>query len=185
MSEAVKSAGSWTDEEAAANLEARAMFIDEWLEKHPDDKHGAMWSKTLAVLLDSGAVHLNRFWWKEEWPEEARQMMGLFVNCNDIFAWGCADSEDMLFADLYDVYRHWRKDPSWGAAVWCMKRRKEMPQEPVAKYIRDGGVWDIDNMGLPENRYDRSLREHPFKKSVASDEVEEPVRSAEGAEPQP
>lgn len=102
----------------------------------------------LSVLLYDGVVFLNCHWWEKEWPEEARKRTSLNVNCNDVFAWGCADAESMNFEDLRSVWDHHAKDPSWGTAVWCMKRRNQMPQKPVEDRIRKAGIWDIDAMKL-------------------------------------
>jgi len=48
----------------------------------------------------------------------------------------------------------WEKDPDWGVAVWCIGRRKQMPQKPIEKSIREAGVWDLDSMGLASNTQD-------------------------------
>lgn len=112
----------------------------------------------LALLLLNEMVFLNSHHWEDEWPAEARAAAYLGVNCNDVFAWGCADAEGASYADLEAVYLHWRKDPVWGTAVWCMIKRREMPQRPVEKYIRDAGIWDLDALvvehGLRPNHYD-------------------------------
>jgi len=112
----------------------------------------------LAVLLNTEAVFLNDHWWKDDWPKDARRTVSLNVNCNDVFAWGCADAEEMTYADIEDVYQHWKKDRVNGTTIWCIKRRKELPQRPVAKSIQAGGVWDLDALtkefGLRPNHYD-------------------------------
>jgi hypothetical protein len=112
----------------------------------------------LALLLLNEVVFLNSHHWEDEWPAEARAAAYLGVNCSDVFAWGCSDAEGAAYSDLEAVYRHWRKDPHWGTAVWCMIKRREMPQRPVEKRIRDAGIWDLDALaaehGLRPNHYD-------------------------------
>lgn len=112
----------------------------------------------LAALLMSEVVFTNSHWWQKDWPEAARKTTSLNVNCNDVFAWGCADAEEMAHEDIETVYDHWQKDPSWGTAIWCMIKRKEMPQRPVQKLIEDGGKWDFNELckmhGLRANHYD-------------------------------
>jgi len=112
----------------------------------------------LASLLMNDAVSLNQHWWEENWPEEARMTFAISVNCNDIFAWGCADGEDIKYQDLRSVYEYWSKDPDWGIAVWCIVKRREMPQRPVEQRIRDAGLWDMDALkaefALRSNYYD-------------------------------
>lgn len=115
-------------------------------------------AKGLALLLANEVVHLNSNHWKDEWPKAARETVYLGVDCSDVFAWGCSDSESAAYADIESVYRHWLKDPRWGPAVWCMIRRKQMPQGPVEKRIRDSSIWDLDALkaehGLRDNHYD-------------------------------
>jgi hypothetical protein len=115
-------------------------------------------ARALAVLLLDEAVFLNSHWWEKSWPEAAQQTASLNVNCNDVFAWGCADAVEATHDDIEAVYRLWVKDPSWGAAIWCIIKRKELPQKPVADRIRKGGVWDLDALtvehGLRANHYD-------------------------------
>lgn len=57
-----------------------------------------------------------------------------------------SDSEGMGFDDIEQVYRYFVKDPKWGIAVWCMIRRKQMPQKPVEMAIRVDGVWDLSKI---------------------------------------
>lgn len=112
----------------------------------------------LAHLLINEVVFLNSNWWEDSWPEDAKKTFSISLNCNDVFAWGCADAEGLRFYDLEDVYDHWEKDPSWGPAIWCIKKRKQMPQRPVEKSIREAGIWDLDQLkeefGLRINYYD-------------------------------
>lgn len=110
--------------------------------------------KALAVLLAHEVIFLNSHWWEKDWPEAARELVALCVNCNDVFAWGCADAEILKYDDLQDLYDHWLKDRSRGAAVWCCKKRGELPQAPVLKAIKAAGIWDMDAMGLAPNGYD-------------------------------
>jgi hypothetical protein len=121
--------------------------------------------KALAVLLANDVIFLNSYWWEKEWPEDARKVTALCVNCNDIFAWGCADAENLNYEDLQDLYDHWLKDKRNGSAVWCCKKRGQLPQAPVLKDIKAGGIWDMDSMGLAPNAYDARLRECGLKPS--------------------
>jgi hypothetical protein len=103
----------------------------------------------LAALLTAEILFLNSHWWKADWPEEARETTALCVGCSDIFAWGCADAESLQYNEIEDLYDHWQRDPEWGAAVWCIKKRKAMPQKPVADAIRNKGIWDLDALLAP------------------------------------
>lgn len=107
--------------------------------------------EALAVLLASEVLFLNDFWWEEDWPERARKQISINVNCSDIFYWGCADAEELTFSELQSLYDHWIKDKGWGAAVWCIKKRKQTPQKPVLEAILKGGIWPEYDLVYPED----------------------------------
>lgn len=85
---------------------------------------------------------------------------GLYVNCSDIFIWGCSDAE--LLTDIEDqllpIIKLFQKDQEWGPEMWCMIQRKERPQKPVEDMIRKTGKWDFDAFikehNLRDNHYD-------------------------------
>lgn len=83
----------------------------------------------------------------------------LFIDCNDVFAWGCGDGEVLPLDEIQEIYEYHIKDKVWGTAVWCMKKRNCMPQAAVAKMMREGGIWDIDNLSLQPNGSDRYWQE--------------------------
>jgi hypothetical protein len=148
--------------------EAQAIWQMEWRQRNPDgtrkypDKPEVEEvfeeAPALALLLINEVVHLNSHHWMDSWPKDARATIYMGVDCSDVFAWGCSDSEDATHADIESVYRHWLKDPTWGGAVWSMIKRRQMPQRPVEKRIRDAGIWDLDALqaehGLLPNHYD-------------------------------
>lgn len=148
--------------------EAQAIWQMEWGQRNPDgtrkypDKPEVEEvfeeGPAFALLVINEVVHLNSHHWMNRWPKDARATIHMGVDCSDVFAWGCSDSEDATYADIESVYRHWLKDPTWGGAVWSMIRRRQMPQRPVEKRIRDAGIWDLDALqaehGLLPNHYD-------------------------------
>lgn len=112
--------------------------------------------EALAELLTSSNVFINSYWWMKEegWPEKAHESFAVCANCSDCFMWACADAEEVLFKELRSVYEHYKADPSWGVSVWCIKKRKMLPQKPVYDYIMKAGIWDLDKMDLEPNFYD-------------------------------
>lgn len=108
----------------------------------------------LALMIINEVVFLNSNWWKKDWPEAAQKSISINVNCNDVFAWGSADAETLPYSQIETLYKMWRKDPSWGAAVWCMIQRNQMPQKPVEKRIREAAIWDLDSLKLGTNIMD-------------------------------
>ena len=97
----------------------------------------------LAHLLAKDVIFLNNGHWIKDWPKDH---ITLHVNCNDIFMWGCADSEDITYSEIDDLYTMWKKDENWGPAAWCIKKRKAMPQQPVIEIFKKQGVWDLDKL---------------------------------------
>jgi len=115
----------------------------DWQSKYPGKPEKEMifeQEAALALLLINEVIHINSHHWKKEWPEDARKSTALGVNCSDIFAWGCADSEEISVDEIESLYRMWKHNAKWGAALWCMIKRREMPQSPVADAMRKDGV---------------------------------------------
>ena len=117
--------------------------------------------QALALLLINGVILTNSYWQEKDLPTNIQASMFIFVNCSVIFAWGCADGEDLPYASIEKLYRMWRKDPMWGSAVWCMVTRNEMPQKPVEDRIREIGIWDLDSLNLEPNGYEIVLDNSP------------------------
>jgi hypothetical protein len=123
--------------------------------------------RALAHLLMNHVIAINSNWWRDDAPEDIRNSIAVFVNCNDIFAWGCADAEDLPHNEVEKLYRMWQKDPAWGAAIWCIQQRNQQPQRPVAERIRQAGIWDLDSMGLKPNGYDEYLKKRAAEKAAS------------------
>lgn len=92
----------------------------------------------------------------------------IYVNCSDVFAWGCADAEDFNDEQLLPLFKLFKKDQSWGTAMWCMIQRKERPQKPVEDAIRKSGICDFDAFiaehGLRANIYDGTSHIMAYRK---------------------
>lgn len=102
----------------------------------------------LAHLLLNGVIYCNNGWWNKNWPKDH---ITLHVNCNDVFAWGWADGEEIKFSEISELYNMWVKDEIYGHKVWCIRKRGVMPQKPVEESIRIKGIWDLDSMNLEKN----------------------------------
>ena len=124
------------ERQCAEYLKASAAVTAGMSEGHPTEATPHM----LAALLASEAVFLNNHWWEKEWPEDARKTVAICASCNDVFAWACSDAEGVNYSEIPDIFAHWLKDPDWGVAVWCMKKRNQMPQKPVEQRIRASGI---------------------------------------------
>lgn len=75
----------------------------------------------------------------------------LFVNCNDLFAWGCADSEDLLNEEIGPLYKMHMSDPEYGASKWCCIKRNMKPQKPIVDRWKKAGRWDDQMEALQDN----------------------------------
>lgn len=115
----------------------------------------------LVCLLADGICFLNNI----EFTKGEGYTTCIFVNLNDVFAWGCADAENLSNNDwqepseIIDLYRHWKKNDKWGHVIWAAFKRKEQPQDPMKERMIKDGVWTPELEALPENRYWKYIRE--------------------------
>lgn len=74
----------------------------------------------------------------------------LFVNCNDLFYWGCADAESITVDEVPELYRTWKKEGC--VDKWCCKKRNMQPQEPIKEQMKKDGKWEswMDKLKIPE-----------------------------------
>lgn len=114
--------------------------------------------KALARLLGEGIIFVNSHWWEDDWPDQAKKITSLNVNCNDIFAWACADGEEVEFDEIQALYDLWHKDRRWGAAKWCAIKRNQKPQPPVIKAMKENGSWDDVMEHLEKNYQDAEVQ---------------------------
>lgn len=68
--------------------------------------------------------------------------VSIFVRCDDIFDDGL-DEESVHVYELEDLFRMWAADRLWGTTVWCVKKRRVMPQASYKKDIERKG-WDLN-----------------------------------------
>lgn len=67
--------------------------------------------------------------------------IAIHENCNDLFAWACADSEEITVADIPEYQRAIddctaaRGFPSYAGSLWACRKRGERPQKPVMHKI--------------------------------------------------
>lgn len=73
----------------------------------------------------------------------------IFVNCNDLFAWACADAEPLPMSEINNLYAMEREHRPHGASIWACLRRGMRPQGPVEKKMREAGAWTDEMEALP------------------------------------
>jgi len=80
----------------------------------------------------------------------SQRSLQVYVNCNDLFAWGCGDWEPLARAEVPKLYAMWKADPKYGAPRWACLHRNLAPQVPVEKRWREHGTWDEEMDRLPK-----------------------------------
>lgn len=106
----------------------------------------------LARLLKKGYLFCNT---RETvfMGKPAGTIIVLYVLCNDLFYWGCADAENITHREIDDLYKMAfnKKYKGWGCDIWCCKKRNMKPQQPVIEKMKSDGVWDDELENLPKN----------------------------------
>lgn len=109
--------------------------------------------KALAELIAAGLFFLNDtqdvFW---EAKEEKRTTIYLELNCNDLFAWACAESMEVTLAELPDLYERHKADPKYGSEKWACIKANLAPQRPIRERMIADGAWDDEMDVLPLSR---------------------------------
>lgn len=117
-------------------------FVCQKSQKEPRFDH----ESALADLLKHEVVFINSSWWKKDFSEESKKLISVHVDCSDVFAWGCADGEELEYDEIENLWRMWMKDEWWGAAVWAITKRKRMPQDAVKERIQRAGIWNLEEI---------------------------------------
>jgi hypothetical protein len=95
----------------------------EWIERSLDTTKDGYdlfdYENALAILLMNEAVFVS--------PRS-----GLYINCSDFFGLACADSENIKFSDIKEIFSFYLKDES-GPLLWAALKRKE---KPLDNYIK-------------------------------------------------
>lgn len=117
--------------------------------------------EAIAQLLHDGVLFANSRDYSFELGgyKDGGYTIVLFLNCNDVFAWGCADGEDVDTKELETLYKLWYANKRWGATKWVCLKRNERPQIPIERDMKKEGAWDEEMEKLPENRYWKMLKE--------------------------
>lgn len=61
------------------------------------------------------------------WNKHKDGTLYAFINCSDLFYWGCADGEEILESDIEDIIQALEESYD-GEALWCARKRKMRPQ---------------------------------------------------------
>lgn len=102
----------------------------------------------LTYLLAKDLLIINNYWWEKTWSERQQNLISVGVNCSDTFGYAVADAEELLYSEIEDLFQHVMKDDEWGSIVWCIKKRKQKPIEPLYDILLKSDLWkdDINNL---------------------------------------
>lgn len=130
-------------------MEEREVFFEMEGEEHCIEE------AALAELLDNDVVFCNeRHYTFAGEPSGCTTI--LFVNANDVFAWGCADAQDLPHSEIGNLYKAHKE--KWGVTKWLCRQRQEKPQPPIVRDMKKDGAWDDEMEALPDNTTDRYLK---------------------------
>lgn len=103
------------------------------------------------MLKDDGLLFLSGNcgpFFQAEAPDKTP--VSVWVNCNDIFAWACADAEPLPMEEIRGLYEAWKADKRNGVLLWSCRRRGMRPQDALVTRMKKAGDWTPDFEALPE-----------------------------------
>lgn len=126
----------------------RDYYFDIDGKKFPNEEAMAAW------LLDNGCLFLNSRKYVDNWKgkeETQPETLVMFLNCNDVFAWACADACEVTSDELPRLFDMARADEKYGAIKWACIKRNLQPQKPLKDKMIKDGVWTEELDKLPPN----------------------------------
>lgn len=88
-------------------------------------------------------------------PDNCKKTTVVFVNCNDVWFWACADAEPVTTTEIPDLYRMHIQNKKWGSLKWACKKRDMQPQAPIRRDMKKEGAWCELMESLPPNPDDK------------------------------
>ncbi len=84
----------------------------------------------IRVLKATGFDWTGNLFWRSD---HEYAPITMFVNCNDLFYWGCADAEEITEENIGLLEEALVVDNTYGADLFCARSRKMRPQQPCYK----------------------------------------------------
>lgn len=78
-----------------------------------------------------------------------RNAVCVYINCNDLFYWGCADSEPLPHDKIEEAWRGWKAGDCSLNKIACVQRGMQ-PQNPIVEQMKKDGEWDNGFEALPK-----------------------------------
>ena len=76
-----------------------------------------------------------------DWGED----LNFYIRCNDVFAWGCSDAEDISEEDLPLLEQSLKDSEMHGTLLFCARKRKCRPQGAYYQYFDKDTEWELFN----------------------------------------
>jgi hypothetical protein len=112
----------------------------------------------LAYLLKEDVAFVNsREYLCIDGETKQPETLVIFVNCNDIWAWACAEGLEITLDELPELCEMYMKDSGWGAIKWACKKRNMRPQKPIRDDMKKDNAW-CDMMESLDPNYDEIQR---------------------------
>lgn len=109
----------------------------------------------VAWLLDNNYLFLNSRKYVDNWRDKEEthpETLVLFLNCNDVFEWACAEGCEVTYNELPRLFDMVRADERYGAIKWACIKRNLQPQAPLKDMMIKDGAWTEELDKLPPNR---------------------------------
>lgn len=81
--------------------------------------------------------------------DESGAQVGLWVNCNDLWAWATADAEPLAIDDIEPLYVTMCNPARFSFQRWAALRYRRLPMPEIVLDMKSVGVWD-DALGALE-----------------------------------
>lgn len=109
----------------------------------------------IALFLQKGTLFTNTRRYLCMDGSEQPETIVVFLNCNDTFAWACADDECITEEEITELYEMYLVDSKWYDTKWACKKRNMQPQKPFADMMKEADAWDDMMEALPKNKFDK------------------------------
>ncbi|MCK9458540.1 MAG: hypothetical protein M0R80_02790 [Proteobacteria bacterium] len=160
-------------------------MLDDWESQHPSEKEESAIFDVGGEECCDEVVALKELLDTDQFLVFGNKegLVNIHINCSDVFAWACADSEPLMFDDLAAIYKI--KNEKWGIVKWCCKKRNQKPQKPVERDMKIDGAWDAEMEALPENTMDAEVHQAFAYASVAAAKEKERKNEAKNSHENP
>jgi hypothetical protein len=85
-------------------------------------------TEDVLILLINGKLSIS---------ESENEKYELYINCNDLFFWGCGDAELITLEEISELLEYLKLSSKHGELLWVARKRKMRPQPAYYDYFDD------------------------------------------------